>query len=261
MAKKLTYEELEQTVQELEREVLERQRVEKALQESEERFRLLYERAPLGYQSLDMNGNFIEVNQAWLDTLEYTREEVIGKNFGDFLHPDWVDHFKENFPRFKAIGEILGVEFEMVKKNGSHILVSFNGRIGHDEKGEFKQTHCILHNITEQRQAEEALSEAHEKLYGFSQELEQKVQQKTKELEDKSKKLIEAERLATLGKIANRVAHEIRNPLTVVGGFLRRMENKLPDDDPNKNYLEVILSEFMVLERNLSEIIKIENSE
>ncbi len=157
MAGKPTYEELEQRVQELEKDAVENQRIKKTLQEREARFRLLYERAPLGYQSLDCNGNFIEVNQAWLETLGYTREEVIGKNFGDFLHPDWVDHFKNNFPRFKAIGEILGVEFEMEKKDGSHILVSFNGKIGHDEKGEFKQTHCILHNITEQKLAEEKL--------------------------------------------------------------------------------------------------------
>ena len=56
-----------------------------ALQASEERFQLLFNKAPLGYQSLDFDGNFIEVNQQWLDTLGYEREEVIGKWFGDFL--------------------------------------------------------------------------------------------------------------------------------------------------------------------------------
>jgi PAS domain S-box-containing protein len=106
---------------------------------------------------LGENGNFIEVNQAWLDTLGYAREEVIGRSFGDFLHPDWVDHFKENFPRFKAVGEILGVEFEMVKKDGSFIIVCIDGKIGYDKKGDFKQTHCILHNITERKRAEESL--------------------------------------------------------------------------------------------------------
>jgi PAS domain S-box-containing protein len=51
---------------------------------------MLYEKAPLGYQSLDENGHFIVVNQTWLDTLGYTREEVIGKSFADFLHPEGV---------------------------------------------------------------------------------------------------------------------------------------------------------------------------
>ena len=163
MAKKPTYEELEQKVKELDQEAVKRKQAEKALRESEERFRVLYERAPLGYQSLDEHGHFLEVNQAWLDTLGYSREEVIGKSFGDFLHPDWVDHFKQNFPRFKAIGEILGVEFEMVKKDGSLIMVDFNGKIGRDEKGDFKQTHCILHDITAQKRSEEALRESEEK--------------------------------------------------------------------------------------------------
>ena len=72
------------------------------LRESEERFRRFFMNAPMPYQSLDENGNFIEVNSTFLEILGYSRDEVIGKNFGNFLHPDYVAHFKENFPRFKA---------------------------------------------------------------------------------------------------------------------------------------------------------------
>jgi PAS domain S-box-containing protein len=182
MAKKPTYEELEQRVKELEKESAKRISTEKVLKESEERFRLLYERAPLSYQSLDKMGCIVEVNQAWLDTLGYNREEVIGKSFGNFLHPDWTDHFKENFPRFKAIGEVLGLEFEMVKKDDSNITVSFHGKIGLDIKGEFKQTHCILYNITERKRVEEALQKAHN-------ELESRVQERTAELESTNRQM------------------------------------------------------------------------
>lgn len=170
MAKKPTYEELEQRVHELDEEAVKRKQAEEALRESEERFRLLYERAPLGYQSLDEHGHLLEVNQAWLDTLGYTREEVIGKSFGDFLHPDWVDHFKQNFSRFKADGESRGVEFKMMKKDGSLIMVAFNGKIGRDEKGDFKQTHCILHDITSQKKSEEALQESEDKFRSFAEQ-------------------------------------------------------------------------------------------
>jgi len=156
---KPTYEELERRVQELEKIESEYSYSKETLWERESLFKVLYEKAPLGYQALDENGHFIVVNQTWLDTLGYSREEVLGKSFADFLHPDWRDHFMENFPRFKSIGEILGVEFEMVKKNGNLILVSFTGKISRDETGNFQQTHCIFHDITERRQAEELLQE------------------------------------------------------------------------------------------------------
>jgi PAS domain S-box-containing protein len=136
------------------RDITLRRQMERTLRESEARFRLLYEQAPMPYQSLDRNGNFLEVNQAFLVALGYTRGEVIGRNFGEFLAPEWRDHFKENFPRFKAVGEVLGVEFEMVKKDGSRILVSFSGRIAFDRNGRFQQTHCIFTDITERKQAE-----------------------------------------------------------------------------------------------------------
>jgi two-component system cell cycle sensor histidine kinase/response regulator CckA len=185
MSRKPTYEELEQRVNKLEGEALKAKQTEKTLQKSEEWFRLLYERTPLSYQSLDENGYFIEVNQAWLDTFGYSREEVIGKSFGDFLHSDWVDHFKENFTRFKTVGEILGVEFEMFKKDGSSITVSFHGKIGHDKKGEFKQTHCILYDITEQRRSEEKLKESSERLEEMVEERSVELMKANEQLEQK----------------------------------------------------------------------------
>ena len=48
----------------------------------------------MGYQSLDANGNVIEVNQAWQSVLDYSKEEVLGRSFVDFLHPDQRDYFK-----------------------------------------------------------------------------------------------------------------------------------------------------------------------
>ncbi len=141
------------------RDITLRRQMEHALRESEARFRLLYEKAPLPYQSLDRNGDFIEVNDAFLQALGYTRAEVIGRNFGEFLAPEWRDHFKQNFPRFKAVGEILGIEFEMVKRDGSRALVSFNGKIAFDRNGRFQQTHCIFTDITERRRTEAALVE------------------------------------------------------------------------------------------------------
>jgi PAS domain S-box-containing protein len=139
------------------RDITERHRGEEALRDSEKRFRLLFERAPLGYQSLDENGCFIDVNPAWLDVFGYTREEVIGHWFGDFMTPESAEAVKKNFPRFKAAGEIYGLEYEMVRKDGSHFIASVNGKIGYDEQGRFAQTHCILADITERKQAEEGL--------------------------------------------------------------------------------------------------------
>jgi hypothetical protein len=135
---------------------LEQAELNKALKESEGRFQLLFNKAPLGYQSLDINGNFIEVNQQWLDTLGYEREEVIGKWFGDFMTPKSKILVKERFPLFKAQGKIQ-TEFEIVHKNGSVLFIAFDGRIGYDLKGDFKQTHCILQDITERKKAEQEL--------------------------------------------------------------------------------------------------------
>ncbi|GAB7022145.1 PAS domain S-box protein [Salidesulfovibrio brasiliensis] len=142
--------------------ITEKKNAEKRLEESEQMFRMLFDDAPMPYQSLDAHGNFITVNKVFCDTLGYEPTELIGKNFSEFLHPDWKEHFQENFPRFKAVGEVLGVEFEMRKKDGDFVLVSFTGKIGKEPDGSFRQTHCVFRDISSERAYQEGLIKAKE---------------------------------------------------------------------------------------------------
>ena len=126
------------------------------------------------------------------------------------------------------------------------------------DEGELRCLEGLVTDITERKTAEEHLREAHEALSALSLELEIKVKERTRELRKKTAQLLEAERLAALGSIVNRVAHEVRNPLMVVGGFARRLFEKTADDDPNKEYLEIILSEVKMLEEAISKIVRVD---
>ena len=48
----------------------------------------------------------------------YSKEEVIGRCFSDFVAPESLDTFVQNFPRFKDVGKTRATEFEMIKKDG-----------------------------------------------------------------------------------------------------------------------------------------------
>lgn len=206
---------------------------EKAIKESEARFRLLYMDAPFPYQSLDSDGNFIEVNREFCRTLGYTPDELIGRNFSEFLHPDWCDHFAERFPRFKAIGEIENVEFKLRKKNGEYLLASFNGRINRTPRGEFRQTHCVFRDITNERAAERDLVEAKE----------------AAESANRSK----SEFLANM-------SHEIRTPLNGVLGLLQLLQETALDTEQQK-YTDMALQSSTRLAQLLTDILDLSRVE
>ena len=64
------------------------------------------------------------------------------------------------------------------------------------------------------------------------------------------------EKLAALGEMAARVAHELRNPISVIGGFLRRLEKHLDNKELRKKYLDILHSEVERLEGIVNEILE-----
>ncbi len=81
-----------------------------------------------------------------------------------------------------------------------------------------------------------------------------------KRLEVMTGRLIEAEKLAAIGEMAAGIAHDIRNPLTAIGGFTRRLGKRLPPSDSGHRYVEIIEHEVERLEKLCTEVLQLASS-
>lgn len=104
----------------------------------------------------------------------------------------------------------------------------------HDELGELAQS--FNHMISELKRSRNAIEE-------WTQTLEQKVNERTKELQQVQDQLIRAGKMAALGELAAGVAHEINNPLTGVLTFSSLMLKKVDENHPWKKDLENIVQQ------------------
>ncbi|EHQ35605.1 histidine kinase N-terminal 7TM domain-containing protein [Methanoplanus limicola] len=143
--------------------VTERRNAEETLRKSEGRFRNLFLQSPVAYQSLNCDGEIIEINPEWSNILGYEREEVLGKPFSSFFSERTSHLFIDYFRNFLTEGSIYR-ELELVNKSGQIITAIISGRIQRDSEYNFVRTHCILHDITARKKNEESLNQANKKL-------------------------------------------------------------------------------------------------
>jgi two-component system sensor histidine kinase HydH len=76
------------------------------------------------------------------------------------------------------------------------------------------------------------------------------------ELKETQTALIHLEKMLALGEMSTSIAHEIKNPLTSIGGFARRLDRTVPEGSQEKKYAETIIKEVSRLERILNDLLK-----
>jgi PAS domain S-box-containing protein len=174
----------------------------------------LYNHAPCGYHSVDADGVIVRVNDTELNWMGYTREEVVGKkHIFDFITPAGVEQYRELFPKFKELGSISNIEFELLRRDGSTMPLSVASTAVRDAQGRYVMSRTTLYDITERKRAEEALRR-------LNMELEQRVEERTAELATANKEL-EA--------FSYSLSHDLQAPLRAIDGFSAMLSENLGD--------------------------------
>ena len=141
----------------------ERKRAEEALRESEERFRATFEQAAVGISHNSLDGRWLRVNQRLCDIVGYSREELLEKTFQDITHPDDLDADLEKVHQLLA-GKIetYSMQKRYLKKGGSIAWINLTVSLVREPSGEAKYFIAVIEDITERKQAGEALQEVRE---------------------------------------------------------------------------------------------------
>jgi len=203
------------------RDITERNRAEQALRESEEKHRVLVEHSSDAILLISEDRRIISCNQAFLDLFGYDKADVEGQSMR-LIHASgnsFRSFYKQARPYLESFGSFR-IEWEFQRKDGVLIPTEETLSVIRNPNGSIRGFVAVIRDITERKQAEW-------KLQQYRDHLEEMVWERTKELEEAHKALLHEEKLKILGTISAEMAHEIRNPLVSIGGFARRLKQKL----------------------------------
>jgi len=144
--------------------ITERKKAEDALRSERDFNKTLIEASPAFFVAIDPDGKTLMMNEAMLQALGYTLDEVRGTHFPSTFVPE---HDREILSElFKTLSKQRAPtlhENRIVTKNDRELLVEWHGRPAINAQGEFEFLFAVGIDITERRQAEEELRESEEK--------------------------------------------------------------------------------------------------
>jgi PAS domain S-box-containing protein len=149
------------------REVQEHRQIQQAvadLRQAEEKYRTIFEHASEGIFQTSPEGRFLTANPAMARILGYGSPEELIAERTDIGRQGYADpQRREEFKRLLAEhGSVRGFEYELLRKDGSRRWVCENARAVRDAAGQLVCYEGTLQDITERRQAEQALRESEE---------------------------------------------------------------------------------------------------
>ncbi|MGA3282644.1 MAG: PAS domain S-box protein [Smithella sp.] len=191
-----------------------RRQAQEALHESEVRYRLLFAQAAVGIKRMDVQGRMLEVNDKLCDILGYSRPELLLLSLANITHPDDLAGEQVQLERLLA-GQInnYSIEKRCLRKDGSVIWVKVTSSLPSVTDPSAKWWISVVEDITNRKQAEDALNLMTAELARSNKDLEQ---------------------------FAYIASHDLQEPLRAVAGFMGILKKKYQDklDDDARKYID-----------------------
>jgi PAS domain S-box-containing protein len=191
------------------------------------RYHAIVDSVPDAIITIDDNCNIQLVNGAVDHVLGYSHSELLGQNLHMLLDQDnpLLPVLKGTSPD-RTTGAAISVIGRYKNGKSGYFDVSF-GRWRADQRG-FVTT--IWRDVTERVAAEVALREARDALQTSHDELETRVEERTREREIALRQLHESQKMESIGQLTGGVAHDFNNLLAVILGSLGLLRKAVPDD-------------------------------
>jgi PAS domain S-box-containing protein len=145
--------------------ITDRKQMQDILQENEERFRKIFTEGPLGMAVVNLNYQFIQVNERLCQMVGYTEDELMTLTFPDISHPDDIEsdtHLAKQLHQ----GEIpyYNLEKRYVKKNQEIVWINLTACLVRDEEQDPLYYLAIIEDISDRKHYEERLETERQQL-------------------------------------------------------------------------------------------------
>lgn len=183
------------------------------------------ERAPIGTVFVNSEGRIVRVNPAICLLVGYEEDELLNGTIHDWIHPDHASLVHTRLTELiKGEQYTYQIELKLLHKTGHTVWVSSTLSCVKDDDGKHLGFVVHLIDLTEQKRADHYAEEV----------------------------MIQSEKLSMAGQLAAGIAHEIRNPMTSIKGFVQLMRS---GSGSKEEYFDIISSEIERIELILGELL------
>ncbi len=186
--------------------------------EVDRKYRILYDELPDLCRTINEKGIILNCNNTYAKSLGYSREEIIGKSIFDHVAGKSLSALHDSFETWKKNGIVKGRDVWFKRKDGTIFPGLICAKNVYDENGKKMGSNTVIRDMSE--------------MYDVKKELEvQKVK-----------------RLSSIGELSARIAHDMKNPLSVLKNTVEIMQMR------NVNMDEKTKNDFDRLKRAITRI-------
>ena len=227
-------------------EIAERKEAEDRLRQAKEEWERTFDAIVDPVMITDAHHRIIKANKALADKLGISPADAEGLACYNVLHGAAGPAFL--CPHSELLGDGKPHSVEIYEERlGGHFIVSVSPLF--TPQGEVYGSVHYARDITERIKAEESVQRMNE-------ELERKVEERTKQLLDAQEELLRNEKLAILGRLSGSVGHELRNPLGVMNNAVYFLKTVMAGGDETvMEYLDIIKHEINNSERIITDLL------
>jgi len=199
----------------------------------------------------DRDHRWVWVNDALCELVGHPREALLGRTDHDFFPAEQADFFHLKDRQAFEGGVTVTIEAEPITDaaHRTHVLATTKVPL-RDASGEITHLVGIIHDITQLKSVEE-------KLRLSNDDLERRVEDRTRALRETQHALLRKERLVVLGQLSGGLAHQIRTPLTTISNAVAVLRRKLADtaDDEIREVLRILSEEVWEANRIITDLL------